>query len=174
MGLPLRLFYPPLPLGLLCCKLGLQYLIQKLEYKAIICKYQWMTKTTEITWNCSFNICIAVGCLCMGGAELVPLSRDRTTASVGTTDGTRRLSPTWYRPCILPSPLLTTLSPSRGSITGSKSGPRTSLAVVMHLVMRDWIFGLLYASGGSSTLKVTSALALPLCAMPYAWSLLQG
>jgi hypothetical protein len=81
IGLPLRLFYLPLPLSLLCCKLGLQYLIQKLEYKAIICKYQWTTKTTEITWNCSFNVCVAVGHLCMGGAELVPLSRDRTAAS---------------------------------------------------------------------------------------------
>jgi hypothetical protein len=36
------------------------------------------------------------------------------------------------------------------------------------LVMRGWIVGLLYTSGGSSTLKVTSDLALPLCAMPYA------
>jgi hypothetical protein len=70
-----RLFHLPLPLGLLCCKLGLQHLIQKLEYKAIICKYQWTTKTTEITWNCSFNVCVAVGHRCMGGAELMPLSR---------------------------------------------------------------------------------------------------
>lgn len=31
----------------------------------------------------------------------MPLSRDRTAASVGTTDRTKRLSPTWYRPCIL-------------------------------------------------------------------------
>jgi hypothetical protein len=158
LGLPVRLFYLPLPLGLLCCKLGLQYLIQKLEYEAIICKYRWTTETTEIIWNCSCNVCVAVGHRCMGEAELVPLSRDRTAASIGTTDGTRRLSPT------------------HGTVHASRllRSSRTSLTIVTYLVMRDWIVGLLYASGGSSTLKVTSALALPLCAMPYAWSSLQG
>jgi hypothetical protein len=33
MHLPLRIFCLPLPLGPLCCKLGLQYLIHTLEYK---------------------------------------------------------------------------------------------------------------------------------------------
>ena len=36
IGAPLRLFYLPLPLGLLYRKLGLQYLIYTLEYKANI------------------------------------------------------------------------------------------------------------------------------------------
>jgi hypothetical protein len=34
LHLPLRLFCLPLPLGPLCYKLGLQYFIQTLEYKA--------------------------------------------------------------------------------------------------------------------------------------------
>jgi hypothetical protein len=33
LHLPLWLFCLPLPLGPLCCKLGLQYSIQTLEYK---------------------------------------------------------------------------------------------------------------------------------------------
>jgi hypothetical protein len=39
---------------------------------------------------------------------------------------------------------------------------------VTYLAMWGWITGLLYASGGSSTLKVALDLSLPLCAMPYA------
>jgi hypothetical protein len=36
LSVPLRFFYMPLPLGPLCYKLCLQYLIQTLEYKANI------------------------------------------------------------------------------------------------------------------------------------------
>jgi hypothetical protein len=45
---PLHLLVVSLPLGPLCCKLGLQYLIPILEYKATICKCQWTTDKTEI------------------------------------------------------------------------------------------------------------------------------
>jgi hypothetical protein len=101
----------------------------------------------------------------MGGAELVALTRDRTCERVRTLRGTRRESPTKYRPCLLPSLISTTVSGSRGYLTGSKSSPRTCLATVVYFAMRGWIVRLVYASGGSSGLKVT--LTSPCPCVPY-------
>lgn len=48
----------------------------------------------------SGKVSVTVCRRCMGGAELAPLSRDRTCERVGAE--TRRLSPTMNRPCFLP------------------------------------------------------------------------
>jgi len=80
------------------------------------------------------------------------------------------LSPIQYRPCVLPPPTLMAASPLMSSVSGSKSGPWSSLAIEAYELIRLWMVLLLYASGGSCGLQLTSVVAFPLWARAHAFN----
>ena len=74
-----------------------------------------------------------------------------------------------FHPCFLPCPALMTASPSKSWVLGSWSAPWSDLATSVYPLMREWTLGFVYDSGGSSRLKETSDVALPLWAIHHAW-----
>ena len=73
-------------------------------------------------------------------------------------------------PMLLALPALMTASPSKFWVLGSWSDPWSDLATLVYSLMREWTLGfVVYASGGSSRLKETSDVALPLWAIHHAW-----
>ena len=77
-------------------------------------------------------------------------------------------SPSQNRSCFLPCPALMTASPSKSWVLGSWPDPWSDLATSVYSLMREWMLGFVYASGGSSRLKETSDVALPLWAIHHA------
>ena len=116
--------------------------------------------------------CVLVGRGRMGG--LWPVSLARIWERVGVVAVSTTLSPSQYLPCFLPPPTLMTRSPSKSWVLGSYSGPWTALAAVVYSVRRLWMEGLLYAERGSSGLKSTMDVALPLWAIAHAFTWEQG
>jgi hypothetical protein len=107
----------------------LQHCTPLLQWKAMLCLNKLATNKTTRTCIASIWTCEAVGLERIPGPESRPMSCARIWLRLGVLDESITLPPIQYRPCFLPSPALMTASPSKFSVYGSKSGPRTSCAI---------------------------------------------
>lgn len=129
-------------------------------------------RTTNETGILTWSAATVVGRWLMGTLELVLAARRRFRGGVEPV--LRTPSPSQNRPCFLPCPTLMTISPSMSWVLGSCSGPWADLAADVFSLMRVWTLGFVYAWGGSSRLKETSDVALPLWAIANALKMEQG